>query len=80
MSSQFAGRGVMLIGFADSTGNPAANVRLSQSRALAVSEQMRRQGITPVFVTGFGQELPVAGNSAEDGRERNRRVEVWLRK
>jgi phosphate transport system substrate-binding protein len=41
---------------------------------------MERQGITPVFVTGFGQDLPVADNSTPEGREKNRRVEIWLRK
>jgi phosphate transport system substrate-binding protein len=80
MSSQYAGRGVMLVGFADSTGNPAANLRLSKDRAQSVAAQMQHQGITPVFVTGFGQDLPVADNSTPEGREKNRRVEVWLRK
>ncbi len=80
MGSQFSGRGVMLVGFADSTGNPAANLRLSKDRAQAVAGQMSRQGVTPVSITGFGQELPVADNATPDGREKNRRVEVWLRK
>jgi outer membrane protein OmpA-like peptidoglycan-associated protein len=41
---------------------------------------MRQEGINPVLITGFGQELPVADNSTLDGQEKNRRVEVWLRK
>jgi phosphate transport system substrate-binding protein len=80
MASQYSGRGVMLVGFADSTGSPAKNIQLSKDRAEAVAEQMKRQGVSPVFVTGFGQELPVADNSTPDGRERNRRVEVWIHK
>ena len=80
MSSQFSGRGLMLVGFADSTGSPAANLRLSKDRAQAVAVQMSRQGIMPVLVTGFGQEQPVADNSTPEGREKNRRVEVRLRK
>jgi phosphate transport system substrate-binding protein len=80
MSGQFSGRGVMLIGFADNTGNPVGNLALSKERAEAVAGQMRRQGITPVLVTGFGQELPIRDNGTADGREKNRRVEVWLRK
>jgi phosphate transport system substrate-binding protein len=80
MSAQFAGRGVMLVGFADSTGNPGANLKLSKERAQAVAAQMQRQGIAPVSVIGFGQELPVADNSTPEGREKNRRVEIWLRK
>jgi phosphate transport system substrate-binding protein len=80
MSKEYAGRGVMLIGFADSTGAAAANRKLSKDRAQAVAEQMERQGITPAFITGFGPELPVASNDTPEGREKNRRVEVWLRK
>ncbi len=80
MSSQFAGRGVMLVGFADSTGSPASNLKLSKDRAQAVAKVMGPQGITPVSILGFGQELPVADNASEEGREKNRRVEVWLRK
>lgn len=80
MSSQYAGRTVMLVGFADSTGAAAANLKLSKDRAQAVAGQMSRQGVTPGSIIGFGQELPVADNSTPDGREKNRRVEVWLRK
>ena len=80
MNTQYSGRGVMLVGFADSTGNASTNIQLSKDRAQAVSEQMKRQGIEAVFITGFGQELPVADNGTPEGREKNRRVEVWLRK
>jgi phosphate transport system substrate-binding protein len=80
MSSQLGGRGIILVGFADNTGNPTANLALSKERAEAVAQQMRSHGINPVLVTGFGQELPVADNSTEDGRQKNRRVEVWLHK
>jgi len=80
MSGEYAGRSVILIGFADSTGSPAANKVLSERRAQAVAGQLKSEGVTPGLVVEFGQELPVADNGTEDGRERNRRVEVWLRK
>jgi phosphate transport system substrate-binding protein len=37
------------------------------------------RGVKPSFVNGFGKDLPIASNDTEDGREKNRRVEVWLR-
>jgi phosphate transport system substrate-binding protein len=80
MASQYSKRGVILVGFADNTGGAAANLGLSKERAEAVAQQMRTHGVTPVLVTGFGQELPVADNSTEDGRQKNRRVEAWLQK
>ena len=80
LSKQYAGRGAGLVGFSDITGGAAANLKLSKQRAQAVAAQLERQGITPVFVTGFGQDLPVADNSTTEGREKNRRVELWLRK
>ena len=46
----------------------------------AVAEALRTQSIDPALVTGFGQDLPVAPNDTEENREKNRRVEVWLRR
>jgi phosphate transport system substrate-binding protein len=80
MSREYNGRGIMLVGFADSTGIPASNLKLSKDRAQAVASQFEQQGITPVFITGVGQQLPVADNGTPEGRDKNRRVEVWLRK
>jgi phosphate transport system substrate-binding protein len=70
---------LLLFGFADKTGTTVGNLALSKDRAKAVAEQLRSRGITPTLVTGYGKELPVASNETEPGRERNRRVEVWVR-
>jgi phosphate transport system substrate-binding protein len=80
MASQYAGRSIILIGFSDSTGSPAANKQLSERRAQAVAQQWEQDGIKPALTEGFGRELPVADNGTPEGREKNRRVEVWLRK
>jgi len=37
------------------------------------------RGIKPSLVHGFGKIMPIASNDTEDGREKNRRVEIWLR-
>lgn len=68
-----------LIGFADAQGQYNQNVTLAAERADAVRLALKTLGITSVETHGFGQEIPVADNSSADGRERNRRVEVWIK-
>ena len=69
---------LILIGFADNVGNAASNVILSKQRANAVAAALKTRGINPGRITGFGAENPVASNATPEGRERNRRVEVWV--
>jgi phosphate transport system substrate-binding protein len=76
---EYAGKYLLLIGFADSTGSAIQNLALSKDRARAVALQLQSRGLTAALVTGFGQELAVAANDTPEGREKNRRVEVWLR-
>ncbi len=47
-------------------------------RASAISEQLRERGIKPFLVKSFGKTNPVADNTTDIGREKNRRVEVWI--
>jgi phosphate transport system substrate-binding protein len=77
---KYSSQNVMLFGFADSTGNTSANEALSRNRSAVVAEQFRTRGLRPATVTGFGSALPVASNDTEDGRQKNRRVEIWLKK
>jgi phosphate transport system substrate-binding protein len=70
---------VLLVGFADGSGTAPANLELSRSRASAVSGYLAEHGLTNVTSIGFGDALPVATNETPEGREQNRRVEVWLR-
>lgn len=69
---------LVLIGFADNVGDPASNVALSKDRANSVASALKTRGIAPGRITGFGAENPVATNDTPEGRERNRRVEVWV--
>ncbi|HET9768996.1 MAG TPA: phosphate ABC transporter substrate-binding/OmpA family protein [Thermoanaerobaculia bacterium] len=70
---------VLLFGFADGSGAAAANRRLSQQRASSVADELRREGVEAAVVRGFGATLFVDSNDTPEGRERNRRVEVWVR-
>jgi len=72
------GARLLLLGFSDSAGAPAANARLSQRRAATIARELEIRGIHPAIVEGFGAAMPVASNATEADRQRNRRVEVWL--
>ena len=76
----YGGNNILLFGFADNTGNPQSNVDLSQARAYAVADEFKQRGLKPGLVKGFGDYLPVASNDTAEGRQKNRRVEVWLKK
>jgi OmpA-OmpF porin, OOP family len=70
-------------GHTDSAGNPQANMSLSEERAFAVKSWLERQSPVNfpegrVRVFSHGQENPVAPNSTEEGRARNRRVEIVI--
>jgi len=68
-------------GHTDSTGGEAYNLRLSQKRAAAVMQHLTASGIDAKRMksAGFGESRPLADNATEEGRERNRRVELNIR-
>lgn len=68
---------VQLIGFSDQKNSSSREMVLSRMRALMVQIALYKQGVTTENVAGFGGWLPVAENTG-NGRNRNRRVEVWL--
>lgn len=76
---EFLGRSVVLFGFSDATGSRADNMVLSQQRADIVASQLLARGLHVLLQRGLGPDMPVADDASEEGRERNRRVEVWLR-
>lgn len=69
---------IEVAGHTDNVGTPAANLKLSQQRAEAVMAALVERGIPAGRLTakGYGQTTPVADNRSEDGRARNRRVEL----
>jgi outer membrane protein OmpA-like peptidoglycan-associated protein len=72
---------VFIIGHTDNTGREAYNMRLSTSRAEAVGVYLIDKGIDPTRITfeGKGSTEPIGDNTFEEGRQKNRRVEIILR-
>lgn len=75
---QNSGRRLVLMGFSDAVGAVAKNEELALRRAKAVERELVARGIPVVAVESYGELLPVANNDTDAGRERNRRVEVWV--
>ncbi|WP_460095072.1 substrate-binding domain-containing protein [Pseudomonas sp. S2_B03] len=71
-------RAVALVGFGDLKDDPARADLLSKLRAMAVRRELVKNGVVMREVRGFGALMPVATNSADEGRIKNRRVEVWV--
>lgn len=69
---------VSIEGHTDNVGQPAANKTLSEQRAKSVLAAVVEGGIpaSRISAVGWGQEKPVADNRSEEGRAKNRRVEI----
>lgn len=72
---------VEIQGHTDNIGSDAYNKKLSQKRAEAVRDYLiTKHMIEPVRLIpiGYGESCPVADNSTEEGRQKNRRVEFFI--
>lgn len=69
---------VTLVGFGDAKNDPQRAALLSKLRAMAVRRELVKSGVVLREIHGFGAQMPVAANTADEGRIKNRRVEVWV--
>ena len=69
---------VRIEGHTDIVGTDAYNLTLSRKRAEAVRNYLVRHGISKkrIKVKGYGSSKPIADNSTEEGKAKNRRVEI----
>lgn len=69
---------VQIIGHTDSDGEAAYNADLSRRRAGAVADVLQSNGVTfdRLQTAGRGEDQPIASNLTEEGKARNRRVEI----
>mgnify|MGYP001225182801 CR=1 FL=1 len=71
---------VDVYGHADSVGSDSYNQNLSERRAMNVASVLIQGGVIRqrIIAQGFGESRPIASNATDDGRARNRRVEVYI--
>lgn len=82
---ELAGKTIMLLGFSDSVGQFASNLRTASRRSQIVRSALLRalapappQGVS-IVEAAYGELAPVACNDNDVGRALNRRVEVWIK-
>jgi outer membrane protein OmpA-like peptidoglycan-associated protein len=74
-------RDILVAGHTALAGTEAGRRLLSQERAQSVAEYLLEQKVRSpdrMLIQGFGAEKPIADNTTEAGRERNRRVEITI--
>ena len=71
---------VRISGHTDNVGRESHNLRLSSKRAEAVAEYLIQKGVGQERVSfqGFGSSQPVLTNDTDEGKRRNRRVEILI--
>lgn len=71
---------VQVDGHTDSQGSKEYNMDLAQRRADSVRELLIKRGVAEnrIESLGFGEDMPVATNNTEAGRQKNRRVEIRI--
>ena len=74
---------IFVDGYTDDLGSAASGIRLSKARATAVSLYLGSQLLgapVSIVVVAHGEKDPIAKNTTEAGREKNRRVTITLPK
>ena len=75
-----AGRSFLVAGHSAAVGKAAGELELSIKRAKKVTDELAARGIDPsrLLYRGFGSSVPLASNDTEEGRAKNRRVEITI--
>lgn len=71
---------IRIAGHTDNVGSDSFNAMLSERRADAVRDVLKAEGVrdNQMLIKGFGESSPIAANSNETGRAKNRRVELII--
>lgn len=71
---------VHVVGHSDDTGDAAYNERLAQARARSVASYLAARGLSldQIVLLSHGSKRPIASNATPEGRQLNRRVDVYM--
>lgn len=72
-----AGAHLIVAGFSDNAGPPGMPLAMARRRAQSVAAALALRGVKPGKILAYGADMPVADNATDDGRDRNRRVELY---
>lgn len=74
------GKDIEVQGHTSSEGTNAYNMKLSKQRSQSVVNYLKKQGVADkMYAKGYGENHPVADNGTQEGRVKNRRVElIWM--
>ena len=72
-------KSVIVIGHTDSKGSTSYNLKLSKKRSKSVVRYLKKKGIDSTTSEAKGEEQPVATNDTDEGRAKNRRVEIIIK-
>lgn len=78
--AQHSNREIRIQGHTDNTGGKNYNIDLSTRRAKSVLDYLANQGLNTENMSykGYGETKPVAPNITEEGKAKNRRVEILI--
>ncbi len=77
--SKYSDSNLLIAGHTDDVGTDSYNQTLSERRASAAARYLASHGVTRTIRTvGLGEREPVTSNASDDGRRKNRRVEVAI--
>jgi OOP family OmpA-OmpF porin len=78
LNKEAGGRQISVEGHTDSVGSFSFNQDLSERRANSVARELEYNGVprNKIRSRGYGESRPIASNNSDQGRARNRRVEV----
>jgi phosphate transport system substrate-binding protein len=76
----FKGHLLSLVAFTNKGQSEELDLQASMVLAQAIAREFQSRGVQPDSVLGFGSMLTLASNESQAARDKNRRVEVWLRR